>query len=387
MAEKTEYKLLAKTLEGLEDVLASELSALKARNIMILKRAVSFEGDKELMYRANYQCYTALRILQGIDSFRAENEEELYRKSKEIPWEEYFGVDRTIAVDSVVTDDSFRHSHFIALKLKDAIVDRFRERSGKRPSVNISNPDVRINIHIFRKECSVSLDTSGASLHLRGYRKVSGQAPLSEVLAAGLIMLSGWDGRSEFVDLMCGSGTLLTEAAMISRRIPPARNRKEFGFMNFRSFDRELWLSVRNSAEKGILAQGPSIRGYDISHHAIRGARSNITNAGLKEYIRVYQLGFEETEGKEKNGMIITNPPYGERITDDDIISLYQRIGDTLKQSYKGYTAWIFSANMEAIKLIGLKASTKINLYNGKLPCRFHKFDLYAGSQKDRTGS
>ena len=382
MSEQKEQTYIAKTLEGLEEVLASELAALKATNIIILKRAVSFEGDKEMMYRANYQCRTALRILQVIGRFRVKDEEDLYRQGRNIPWEDYFGVQRTIAVDSVVTDDSFRHSHFIALKLKDAIADRFREKTGKRPSVDVSSPDVRINLHIFRKECTVSLDTSGASLHLRGYREVSGKAPLSEVLASGMILLSGWDREQEFVDLMCGSGTLLIEAAMISYNIPAGYYRKSFGFMNFRSYDREMWVKVREEGNKAILKEGPGIRGYDNQHAAIRGAIANIRSAKVSEQVKVSELPFQETEGKAEGGMIITNPPYGERMTEENLIELYRETGNTLKQKYKGYTAWVLSANPEAIKLIGLKTSSRINLFNGQLPCKFHKFELYAGTRK-----
>ncbi len=377
-------KMLAKSPAGLEEILAGELRELGAKNIELLNRAVAFEGDKKLLYAANYRCRTALRILVPISHFSIETEQDLYTEIKSIRWEDYLGNGNTIAINSTVTSSVFTHSHYVSLRAKDAIVDRFREKTSERPSVDIDNPDFRINVHIYKDEVSVSFDSSGASLHKRGYHVSNAEAPLNEVLAAGMILLSGWDGQSNFIDPMCGSGTLLIEAAMIAMNIPAGEFREEYGFMRWKDFDDELWEEVQNDALEQQRTFEHKIIGSDISEHNLRSAYANLKQASLSKNISLKVSSFQDMTPPEGGGVMITNPPYGERIQVEDIVSLYQDLGDVLKQKYKGYQAWVISSDLMALKKIGLKPMKKYILFNGQLECRFAGFDLYAGSKRAR---
>lgn len=379
---KNTSQFVAKTLFGLENVLSEELKNLGAEDIRILQRAVSFTGNKKLMYEANLKLRTALRILKRVYSFKATTDSELYKKVQDVYWDKFFDETATIAVDSAVSSDYFTHSQFVSQRVKDAIADQFREKTGKRPSVDLENPGFRINIHIYRDDCTLSLDSSGNSLHKRGYRLQMSEAPLSEVLAAGMILLSGWDGKKTFIDPMCGSGTILIEAALFASHIPPGIFREHFGFMNWRDYDNQLWKkTVDDSKEKISLFPG-KIAGADISEDAIAIARKNIRNAEFDDDIKLEISGFEKFDPPQEGGVVIMNPPYGERIKQEDILSFYKMIGNTLKQKYSGYDAWILSANLDALKFVGLHPSRKITLMNGPLECKFQKYGIYEGSRK-----
>lgn len=377
-------KMLAKSPAGLEEILAKELEDLGAEQIELLNRAVSFEGDKRLLYAANYRCRTALRILVPVTRFKIETEQDLYTSIKAIRWEDYLGTQNTIAINSTVTTSIFTHSHFVSLRAKDAIVDRFREKTGERPSVDIDNPDFRINLHIYKDEVDVSFDSSGASLHKRGYHVSNAEAPLNEVLAAGMILLSGWDGQSNFIDPMCGSGTLLIEAAMIAMNLPAGQYRNDYGFMRWKDFDKDLWEDVKNEALEDERDFNFRIIGSDISEYNLRSAAANLKEARLHKDIELKVSPFQRMTPPAGGGIMICNPPYGERIKVEDIVELYQELGNTLKQNYKGYKAWVISSDLRALKMIGLKPMKKYILFNGQLECRYAGFDLYEGSKRAR---
>ena len=375
--------MLAKTFYGLEDVLAEELRSIGAQNIKVLNRAVTFTGNQRLLYDANLSLRTALSILKPIAEFDARNEDQLYREIKKIDWANYFTVDETFIVDSTVNSTQFTHSHYVALKVKDAIVDQFRDRFNKRPSIDLDHPDLRINIHISENYCTVSLDSSGESLHRRGYRKAAIKAPLNEVLAAGMVILSGFKGQKNFIDPMCGSGTIVIEAAMIAYNIAPNMLRKDFGFMHWHDYDRKLWKEVKGDAIAKISTFDHKIIGSDMSASAIRIAQKNIQRAKLEDKIELIKSTFDNLNPPDGPGTIVMNPPYGERMQKEDIIAFYHGIGDQLKQKYPGYNAWILSSNIAALKRVGLKASNKKTLFNGPLECRYHEFVMYEGSKKN----
>jgi len=375
-------KLLAKTFFGLEAVLADELEQLGAKEVVQHKRAVSFAGDQALMYRANLHLRTALRILQPIHAFVARNEQALYRGVQQVNWARYLHPKGTLAVDSVVNSPYFKHSHYAALKTKDAIVDQFRKKFGKRPSVEVANPTLRINLHISQDRCSLSLDSSGDSLHKRGYRLDKNPAPLNEVLAAGMLRLAGWQADRHFVDPMCGSGTLPIEAAMMAYGVAPGLYR-QFGFMKWPDFDRQLWDQLLRQAGQEVQPYfAHEIWGTDQSERFIQIATDNTRRARLRRAIKLEVCSMQELQPPEAPGLVMINPPYGERLKADDLTALYSMIGDQLKQRFAGYDAWVLSANKEAMKRIGLRASVKKELFNGPLACRFHKFEMYRGKGK-----
>ena len=380
------FKMIAKTQLGLEEVLLEELRQLGAQEVNVLNRAVSFVGDLGFMYKANLCLRTAIRILQPIHQLIARTDVQLYEEAKKFEWDHYIDVNNTIAVNAAVNSDFFNHSHYVALKVKDAIVDYFRNKSrGKRPNVDVKNPDVRINVHISNDKCNISLDSSGDSLHKRGYRHVTNNAPISEVLAAGLILLSDWDRKSDFLDPMCGSGTLAIEAAMIACNIPPALHRNRFGFMNWKNFDEQLWNIIKNSALKKLKDFPGKIIACDRAFSSIRKAEANIKDALLDDIIEVHRMNFiKKPYVFENNGVVLFNPPYGERLQ-TDIYDLYAKIGDTFKKNYAGCSAWLITSDMEAVKHIGLKHTRRIKLFNGQLECRFLKYEMYEGSKKQKN--
>lgn len=383
MAQDVLFDYVAITFAGLEQVLAEELKELGAQEIQETLRAVTFRGDKKLLYKANIWCRTALRILLPIKSFPCNNEKELYEGVKSIEWENFITVNETIAVDAGVAASNINHSKYAALKTKDAVVDRFREKFDKRPDVDVIHPDLRINIRISKNNCIVSLDSSGEILFKRGYRKKADTAPMNEVLAAGLILLSGWDRKSNFTDFMCGSGTLVIEAALIAKRIPPGIFRDEFAFEKWKDFDNNLMEEVLEEAHAmQIKDLDFEIVGNDISGKAIGIADDNVRSAKLGKTIKLVNKDFKDFIPPAGGGTVIVNPPYGERIGVNDIISFYREIGDVLKQNYQGYDAWIFTANIEAAKFIGLKPTRKIPLDNGALECKFMKYSIYEGTKK-----
>lgn len=377
-----DFEIIAKTFMGLESVLAAELTELGAKDVKEGRRMVSFMGDKEMLYRANFSLHTALRILKPIRHFKATSADEVYDFIKSVDWEEYLvrenGEFRSFAVDSVVYSEEFNHSKFVAYKVKDAIVDLFRERYQKRPNISVSNPDVRLNIHIAGTDCTLSLDSSGESLHRRGYRQESVEAPLNEVLAAGMIKLTGWNGETDFIDPMCGSGTLLIEALLIARNMSPGLFHKEYAFEKWADFDPDLFERIYNddSKERDF---SHHIYGYDIDANAVAKSRLNVRAAGLMNDITVTQQDFKNFLQPGEKSIIVTNPPYGERISTLNILETYKMIGERIKHQFVGNDAWILSYREECFAQIGLRPSVKIPLYNGSLECQFHKYQIFDG--------
>lgn len=375
-------RLVAKTFFGLEKVLAKELEDLGAGNISILKRAVSFDANKELLYKSNLCLRSALRILQPLKTFTARNEDQLYKAVREYDWSHYLSNDKTFAIDPVVYSRFFQHSKYAALKVKDAICDQFRDRTGSRPSIDPARPDLLINLHIAEDKVTLSMDSSGDPLNQRGYRTKPYSAPINEALAAGMLLIAGFDGSRSLMDPMCGSGTFLMEAAMIASKMAPNIKRREFGFMRWGNFDQELWNKILEQEKAKIVAPQHRIGGSDISVMAIDIARQSALDFGLKKYIDLSVRPLTEAEANGKGGLFITNPPYQERLKSRDIYLLYSELGTQLKHKFSGWDAWIISANIEALKSVGLKASTRQTLYNGALECNFQKFELYEGSRK-----
>lgn len=376
-------KLLAKTMHGLEGVLSQELEALGAEYVQPGKRSVSFEGDLEVLYKANLLCRTALRILKPIHTFEARTEDMLYKQVLRYDWSQHMGVDQTLAIDAVVFSDYFTHSKYLALKTKDAIADYFRKKTGERPSVDTERPDVRINLHVSGTRCTLSLDSSGESLHKRDYRELRHKAPINEVLAAGMIMLTGWDGTTPLYDPMCGSGTIALEAAMIASNMPPGHFRTSYGFTGWSDFDFRLWQRIKNEAREAIKTpEKPVIFAADLQARNLNTARKSAVAAGFGSAIRFEQSDFLKWAPQSDGGTVIINPPYGERLDDGDVTELYEQMGTHLKHTWTGFDAWIISSNIPALKRIGLRPAAKHTLFNGKLECSYRHFELYRGSRK-----
>lgn len=378
-----EFKIIAKTFQGLEEVLAKELINLGANNVEIGRRMVSFTGDKEMLYKANFCTRTAVKILKPIKEFKASDADEVYEVVKKMDWEKYMDVKSTFLIDSVVFSENFRHSKFVAYRVKDAIADYWRDKTGDRPNVGITNPDIRINVHIAEEEVTISLDSSGESLHQRGYKTATTTAPINEVLAAGLILLTGWDGECDFIDPFCGSGTILIEAALIAQNVYPGVFRKEYAFEKWKDFDADLFDNIYNddSQEREF---DHKIYGYDINRQAVQIATDNVLNAGVKDIVSVEQRDFYEFEQPLDKAIMVTNPPYGERITTDDIYDLYETIGRNLKQRFVGNDAWVITYHEELFDKIGFRPSTKYALFNGSLECEFRKYQIFDGKLRER---
>ncbi len=373
---------LAKTFYGFEPLLEKELRKLGAKNIKSINRAVSFEGDLGFLYKANLSLRTALRILMPIGRYPVKNQTDLYRAIDRIDWSKWFSAEQSFIIDVTLFSDHFNNSLFVAQKAKDAIVDQFSKREGKRPSVTTENPDIRIQLHLQGDQLTISLDSSGNSLHQRGYRIETNIAPINEVLAAGMLLHSGWEGKTYFYDPMCGSGTLAIEAAMIACNIPPSLNRTTFSFMNWKNFDAELFEVIRNSCLSKVKEFRGHIYASDKAPSAVRKAQENIENAGLEEYISVVRSDFFFADRPSEVPLhIVFNPPYGERLPIDADV-FYGKIGDTLKKEYQGCEAWFITANIEALKSVGLRPSRKIKMFNGKLESRLVNYELYEGSRK-----
>jgi putative N6-adenine-specific DNA methylase len=376
------FYMLAKTMYGLEGILADELKDLGAQNVKIQNRAVSFKGDTGFMYKANLNLRTCLRVLKPIATFQAHNEKELYNNILKIDWEKYLDLKNTFATDATTNSEIFTHSKYASLLVKDGIADFFRKKYDERPNVDPKDPDITINLHIAKHTCTVSIDSSGESLHKRGYKSNTIIAPMNEVLAAGLILLSGWDQKSNFHDPMCGSGTILIEAALIAYNIPANIFREKFGFETWKDFDLELFEKIKDvSLDKEKDFQS-SITGGDNFQKAVRITRENIENALMFDNIKVKNEDFFDTKVFE-NSFVIFNPPYGERI-ELGINEFYEKVGDSLKNNYKNCTVWLISSDLENLKMIGLKPSKKIELMNGNLKCSFREFKIYEGSKKQK---
>ncbi|MBQ9646404.1 MAG: N-6 DNA methylase [Prevotella sp.] len=377
-----EFEIIAKTFMGLEPVLAKELTQLGANNVKIGRRMVSFTGDKEMMYRANFQLHTAIKILKPISHFKASSADDVYEEIKKIDWSQFLDNEHTFAVDAVVFSEEFRHSKFVSYKVKDAIVDQFREKTGQRPNISVSNPDIRLHIHIAEDDATLCLDSSGESLHRRGYRQESVEAPLNEVLAAGMILMTGWQGDCDFIDPMCGSGTLLVEAALIAHNMAPGLFRKEYAFEKWPDFDADLFDRIYNddSQEREFKHH---IYGYDVDIKAVNTARMNVKAAGLTADITVEEQDFKDFKQPSQKSILVTNPPYGERISTPDLLGTYRMIGERLKHEFLNNEAWVLSYREECFDQIGLKPSIKIPLYNGSLECEFRKYQIFDGKLKN----
>lgn len=384
--------MLAKTFKGLEEVLAQELIELGANDVQLERRAVSFRGDKTLLYRANFSLRTAIRILVPIASFKAKDTDALYAQLLKLNWAQYMTVNSTFAIDATVYSESFRNSRFVTYRVKDAIVDYWQEREHKRPNVSVQSPDLTINVHIANEQVTLSLDSSGESLHKRGYRVATTEAPINEVLAAGMLRMAGWQGQSDFYDPMCGSGTLLIEAALMARNIAPGVFRQSFAFEKWPDFDADLWNDIYNddSQEREFTHR---IYGSDASFYAIQQAAKNIKSAGVQHDIELKQIRMEEINNHQSpitnhqsSPLVMLNPPYGERLkSNKEMEDLYSAIGTALKHQFTGATAWIISSNAAAMKCIGLKPSKKYHLLNGELDCQFNQYELFQGKRKDNN--
>lgn len=378
-------KLIAKTFQGLEDVLAQELTELGAENIEKGRRVVSFDGDQEMMYRANFELRTAIRILKPIATFKATTADEVYEEVKKIDWTQYLELTTTFAVDSVVYSEDFRNSKFVSYKVKDAIVDYFREKTGQRPNISVADPNIRFNMHISESDCTLSLDSSGESLHKRGYRQASVDSPINEVLAAAMIMMTGWKGDMDFIDPMCGSGTIPIEAALIARNIAPGIFRKHYAFEKWKDFNSELLQEIfeDDSKEREFTHH---IYAYDIEGSAIAVARENVKAAGVANEITLAVQPFQKFTQPEEKAVMVMNPPYGERVSSPNILGLYKTIGERLKHQFVGNDAWVIGFKEETFEQIGLKPSLKISLYNGSLNCLFCKYTIFDGQLKNFRG-
>jgi len=378
-----QFSMIAKTFKGLEEVLSGELVELGANDVKIERRAVSFTGDKQLLYRANMCLRTASRVLVPVMTFKAKDADEVYEHVKTIDWSKYMSVQTGFQIDSTVYSETFRHSRYVTYRVKDAIADWWNEREGKRPSVKLSNPDLYINVHIANEQVTVSLDSSGESLHKRGYRVANTQAPINEALAAGMLLMAGWKGETDFYDLMCGSGTLLIEAALIAQNIAPGIFRDGFAFEKWPDFDKELFEYVYNddSQERPFTHH---IYGSDAAFYAVQAALKNVKAAGQQKYIDVRQIRLQEIKREvQEKALVMVNPPYGERLAQDkDVLRLYADLGTTFKHQFAGSSAWVISSNEEALKCIGLKPSKRVKLMNGELECLFNKYELFSGDRK-----
>lgn len=378
LRKMAEFEMIAKTFQGLEEVLAKELTELGANGIAIGNRMVSFTGDKELMYKANFHLRTAIRILKPFAHFKASSADEVYEKCSRIGWEEFLDVNSSFAVDSVVYSEEFKHSKFLAYRVKDAVADYFREKYGRRPNVSVSNPDILFHIHVSNGDCSLSIDSSGESLHCRGYRQDTMEAPLNEVLAAGMILMTGWHGQCDFIDPMCGSGTLPIEAALIARGMAPGLFRTRYAFEKWKDFDSEMFERIYNddSAERPFSGH---IYGYDKDAKAILASKRNAKAAGVIDMIHFETRDLKDFAPVTEKSLMVTNPPYGERLREGDIPMLYQTLGERLKHAFTGSEAWVISNHYEYFDKIGLKPSVKVPLYNGALACEFRKYEVFGG--------
>lgn len=372
-----------KTFFGLEEVLKSELEEMGYADIQLLNRAVQLSGTWKDVYKLNYHMRCGISVLVEVKQFKIRKEEDLYNECLKIDWDEFFTVDRTFAVKGAVFSDVFRHSQYPFLLVKDAIVDTFRKKTGDRPNVNVKKPQVLFDLYVNQNVCTISLNTSGAPLFQRGYREATGLAPLNEVVAAGLLRMSGWDRKSQLIDPFCGSGTILIEAALWACDLPPQIERHHFAFKNFKNFDSELWESIQGAANTRIKEMPCEIKGSDISDEMVLKARRNLRGLPIGRFIKVMQSDFKDVEGDDKGGFVVTNPPYGERMG-EEINEMYEEMGSWMKHKMMGYTCWILSSNLEAFKVVGLKPTKKVKVFNGDLECSFRQYEIYSGSKKTK---
>jgi putative N6-adenine-specific DNA methylase len=376
--------MLAKTLFGLEDLLAEELADHGATNIKTSNRSVMFDGDLRTLYKSNIYCRTAGKILVILNQFTSLNNKQLYNNIGKIDWNKFINPDSTFCIDTILYKSrGFDNSMYLAQVAKDAIVDRIRNKKGKRPSINTTDPDLRLNLHMNRNQVTLSIDSSGQPLHKRGYRKETGEAPLNEILAVGILKLAGWDGNSNLIDGMCGSGTIPIEAALIAANIAPGLLNNNHAFIKLNGFDKQLYESIITDAKSDVKTDvNCKIHASDKDKNIIAKAKTNAKNAGVEKYISFDCLKFEDIQPTEQKGILIINPPYGERMAVEKLQGFYKMIGDKFKQSFNGYNAFVLTGNLDASKYIGLKSSQRIKLYNGPLESRLIKYEIYGGSRK-----
>ncbi|WP_300675463.1 THUMP domain-containing protein [Soonwooa sp.] len=370
-----------KTFFGLEEILAEEVKKLGGRKVEIKNRAVNCEGDLGFLYKINYSCRTAVKILVPIKSFKAFDADRFYDRLFDVQWDQYMSIDQSFAIDATVNSERFSHSQFMTLKMKDAIVDFFKVKYRDRPNVDSKNPDIKFHLHIDRELVSISLDSSGDPLFKRGYRQIQTEAPINEVLASGLLQIAGWDGKGNFLDPMCGSGTLLVEAAMIAMDLPAQIFRKKFAFQNWKNYDAELFTTIKEFRINRVKEFTGKIVGYDIDLKALNAARTNIEAAELEDVIEVKKQNFFDSKKELFPLLVVFNPPYNERIS-IEVEDFYKKIGDTFKQGYPNTLAWLITSDLEASKKIGLRPSRRVKLFNGKLETRFLQYEMYEGTKK-----
>lgn len=373
-----------KTFYGLENILKEELEEMGYKDVLVLNRAVQVKGSWEDVYKLNYFVRCGISVLVEVKKFRIRNEEDLYNECLKIQWNDLFTIDKTFAVKGAVFSDVFRHSQYPFLLVKDAIVDTFRKNSGERPNVNVKKPQVLFDLYVNQNECTISMNTSGAPLFQRGYRESTGIAPLNEVVAAGLLRMSGWDRKQPLIDPFCGSGTILIEAALWACDLPPQLERHHFAFKNFKNFDQELWEGIVDSVNMRVRELPCEISGSDISDEMVLKARRNLRGLPIGRFVKVMQSDFKDVSSEDREGVVVTNPPYGERMG-EEVEEMYEEIGSWMKHSMTGFSCWILSSNMEAFKRVGLKPSQKVKVFNGDLECSFRNYQIYSGSKKDKS--
>jgi len=378
------YRVVVKTMFGLEEVLVNELKEIGITEVEVLRRAVEFDADLEQIYMCNLHLRTALSVLVKITSGPVRNEHELYRFIKSIEWDQYFDLEKTIAVSAVSISKVMTHSLYLEQKTKDAIVDYFREKFGERPDVDVRNPEVKISIYQTQDTCNVYLDSSGRPLYFRGFEKEIGEASINECLAAGIIYLSGWNKEDDFIDPMCGSGTFITEAYMIANNIPATLQRVDYSFKNWKNYNSGLWKRIRRYAKSDIKKNDVKIFGSDIDPDAVLLSKSNMYKIDKSHDVKIFPKSFFDLKANSDKGIIVSNPPYGKRLELDDAQEFYKRIGDKLKFDFAGFSAWIISSDLQAIKFIGMKPDKKIVLYNGQLECKLNKYSIYKGSRRNK---
>ncbi len=372
-----------KTFYGLEKVLVEELEELGYKEAIALNRAVQIKGTWKDVYYLNLHLRCAISVLVQIGQFKIRKEDDLYKSCMKIDWTEYFSVDKTFAVKGAVYSDMFRHSRYPFLVVKDAIVDTFRDKLGDRPNVNVKTPQVAFDVYVNRDQVTLSLNTSGAPLFKRGYRDETGEAPLNEVVAAGLIRMSGWDRKSAFFDPFCGSGTLLIEAALLATGLPSQLERQHYAFKNFANYDAEVWQALLDEIPRGLRELPCVIAGSDISAEMVTKARRNLRRLPIGRFVDTRVESFEEAVKPGESGVMISNPPYGERMG-EEIEEMYEEIGNWMKGSMAGFDCWILSSNDAAMKRVGLKPERKFRVFNGDLECTFRKYSIYEGSKKQK---
>jgi len=375
-------KFVAKTLYGLETVLADELSAIGAANVQIVNRAVTFSGSKELLYRVNYCARTALSVLMPVGEFKIRSKDDLYKGGSKIEWDRFMGPDDTFSIAPVVNSPYFDHSGYAGLLLKDSVADYFRNKSGRRPSVDTNDPVILINVHISNDLVTISIDSSVVPLFKRGYRQEQAVAPLNEVLAAGILLLSGWDASVTLIDPMCGSGTIPVEAGLIACKVPPGKFRKYFGFQRWKDFDEDLFMKIKLMCDSEIRPSPVKIYGSDISEEALHQSSNNLKRAGLSDEVSLKLADFKDLKSVDDRGFVFLNPPYGQRLQPEELDGLYSMIGTTLKHNFSGNTAWLITSNRESLKKVGLKPKEKHTLFNGALECTLLKYEMYQGTKK-----